>query len=139
MILISDHEFENRIQTNSSNSLGRNALERINLNDDFNLEEDEANKHGNIRHTKNRWTKALNLKLVSCWMNTSKDSIIGVDHSSNSYWLKITNKFIELTGESRTASQCKFHWQKTIAFVFVGCYKRAWKMNCSGWSEINYI
>ena len=38
-ILISDHESENRTQTNSSNSLGRNALERINLNDDFDLEE----------------------------------------------------------------------------------------------------
>ena len=51
-ILISDHEFENRTQTNSSNSLGRNTLERINLNDAFDLAEDEANKHENITHTK---------------------------------------------------------------------------------------
>ena len=94
-----------------------------------------------ISHTQKKWTKALNLKLVSCWLNASKDSIIGVDQSSNSYWLKIANKFNEFTRESRTASQCKSHWQKTLAFVnhFAGCYKRARNMNCSRWSEINYM
>ena len=97
-------------------------MERINLNDDFDLEEDEANKHGNITQKK-RWTKALNLKLVSCWLSTSKDLIIGVHQSSNSYWLKIANQFNELTGESRTA----------------GCYKRARNMNCGEWSEINFM
>ena len=102
-ILILDREYGNRTLTNFSNSLGRNASERINLNPDFDLEEGEANKHENITQ-KNRWMKALNLKLVSYWLNTSKDSIIGVDQSSNSYWRKIANKFNELIGESRTAS-----------------------------------
>ncbi|XP_062075029.1 glutathione S-transferase T3-like [Humulus lupulus] len=86
-----------------------------------------------------KWRKEATILLISGWLNTSKDAIVGNDQISTHLWAWIaeyynTNQKWE---QARTRRQCKDHWNKMNQNVarFNGCYKRVQQAHHSGWSD----
>nr|VDD32631.1 unnamed protein product [Brassica oleracea] len=62
------------------------------------------------------WTPTDDLVLISSWLNTSKDPLVGNEQKSVALWTRIAAYFSaspKLAGcEKREAAQCKHRWQK---------------------------
>ncbi|XP_013615219.1 PREDICTED: glutathione S-transferase T3-like, partial [Brassica oleracea var. oleracea] len=77
------------------------------------------------------WTPTDDVVLISSWLNTSKDAIIGNEQRSLAFWTRITayyNASPKVAGcEKREASHCKNRWQKIndIVCKFCGAYEAA--------------
>lgn len=86
-----------------------------------------------------KWSKEATVVLISAWLNTSKDSIVGYDQTSSHFWDRIAEYFNlnYKDGQTRTTQKCKDHQNKIDQKVarFNGCYKRVQEAHHSGWSE----
>ncbi|XP_062112728.1 glutathione S-transferase T3-like [Humulus lupulus] len=86
-----------------------------------------------------KWSKEATILLISGWLNTSKDAIVGNDQTSTHFWARIAEYYnTNQKGEqARTGRQCKDHWNKMNQKVvrFNGCYKRVQQAHHSGWSN----
>ncbi|CDY44739.1 BnaC09g22410D [Brassica napus] len=69
------------------------------------------------RKERRKWTPTEDLVLISAWLNTSKDPVIGNEQKAIAFWKRIAFYF---------ASSPK---------LFVGCYEAAVKQKSSGQSE----
>uniref|UniRef100_A0A0D3DQN6 Myb-like domain-containing protein n=1 Tax=Brassica oleracea var. oleracea TaxID=109376 RepID=A0A0D3DQN6_BRAOL len=81
-------------------------------NEDFNFAED----NGGSRKERRTWTPTDDVVLISSWLNTSKDAVIGNEQRSLTFWKRIVgyyNASPKLAGcEKREATHCKNRWQK---------------------------
>ncbi|XP_062075035.1 uncharacterized protein LOC133779046 [Humulus lupulus] len=72
-----------------------------------------------------KWSKEATILLISGWLNTSKDAIVGNDQTSH-FWARITEYYNtnQKWEQARTRRQCKDHWNKMNQKVarFNGCY-----------------
>ncbi|XP_062075033.1 glutathione S-transferase T3-like [Humulus lupulus] len=88
-----------------------------------------------------KWSKEDTILLISGWLNTSKDAIVGNDQTSTHFWARIAEYYnTNQKGEqARTGRQWKDHWNKMNQKVarFNGCYKRVQQAHHSGWSDEN--
>ena len=54
--------------------------------------------------------------LISAWLNTSKDPLVGNEQCSGAFWKRIATFYAAspniAPGEEREANQCKHHWHK---------------------------
>nr|VDD63606.1 unnamed protein product [Brassica oleracea] len=88
------------------------------------------------------WTPTDNVVVISSWLNTSKDAIIGNEQRSLAFWTRITayyNASPKVAGcEKREASHCKNRWQKIndIVCKFCGAYEAATTQKTSGQNEM---
>ncbi|XP_024006882.1 glutathione S-transferase T3-like [Eutrema salsugineum] len=88
-----------------------------------------------------KWTPKEDVILISAWLNTSKDPVIGNDQKAAAFWSRIVdyyNSSPQLAGQpSRGIGQCKQRWCRINDLVckFVGCYEAATKEKSSGQSE----
>ncbi|XP_062085722.1 uncharacterized protein LOC133791827 [Humulus lupulus] len=86
-----------------------------------------------------KWSKEATILLISGWLNTSKDAIVGNDQTSTHFWARIAEYYnTNQKGEqARTGRQCKDHWNKMNQKVarFNGCYKRVQQAHHNGWSD----
>ncbi|XP_062118265.1 glutathione S-transferase T3-like [Humulus lupulus] len=86
-----------------------------------------------------KWSKEVTILLISGWLNTSKDAIVGNDQTSTHFWARIAEYYnTNQKGEqARIGRQCKDHWNKMNQKVerFNGCYKRVQQAHHSGWSD----
>ena len=79
--------------------------------------------------------------LISAWLNTSKDPVVGNEQKAIVFWKRIAAYFAsspKLVGcQKREASHCKQRWGTLNEGVckFVGCYEAATKQKSSGQSE----
>ncbi|XP_062100122.1 glutathione S-transferase T3-like [Humulus lupulus] len=100
--------------------------------------EDESRHKGKVK-----WSKEATILLISGWLNTSKDAIVGNDQTSTHFWARIADYFnTNQKGEqARTGRQCKYHWNKMNQKVaqFNGCYKRVQLAHHSGWSDEKFF
>ncbi|XP_062093846.1 glutathione S-transferase T3-like [Humulus lupulus] len=78
--------------------------------------------------SKLKWSKEATTLLISGWLNTSKDAIVGNDKNFAKFWDQIAEYFNtnHKDEERRNEKQWKDHWNKTNQNVarFNGCYKR---------------
>ena len=87
------------------------------------------------------WTPTDDLVLISSWLNTSKDPLVGNEQKSAAFWTRIAAYFStspKLAGcEKREAAQCKHRWQKINDLVckFCGAYEAATREKTSGQNE----
>ncbi|KAM6576812.1 hypothetical protein CsatB_028649 [Cannabis sativa] len=90
-----------------------------------------------------KWSKEANILLISAWLNTSKDAVVGTDQTSANFWGRIVNYFNThyKDDQQRTGKQCKDHWNKINQKVtrFNGCYKQVQQAHHSGWSDDRII
>ena len=88
-----------------------------------------------------KWTAKEDLVLISAWLNTSKDPIVGNDQKAGAFWKRIevyVNASPQLNGcPPRESSQCKQRWGRVNDSVgkFVGSFEAALKNKASGQNE----
>ncbi|XP_048623773.1 glutathione S-transferase T3-like [Brassica napus] len=88
-----------------------------------------------------KWTTAEDLVLISSWLNTSKDPVVGNEQKSGTFWKRIAtyyNASPKVVGfPKREVSHCKQRWGKINEGVckFVGSYDAASKQRSSGHNE----
>ncbi|XP_024005940.1 glutathione S-transferase T3-like [Eutrema salsugineum] len=93
------------------------------------------------RRQRRPWTAKEDVVLISAWLNTSKDPVVGNEQKLEAFWKRIQKYFnstLELSGpEARTASQCKQRWGRLNDQVckFVGCFEAAVKDKRSGQND----
>lgn len=86
-----------------------------------------------------KWSKESTILLISAWLNTSKDAVVGNDQTSSRFWERISEYYNtnKKYGPTRSGKQCKDHWNKINQKVarFNGCYTRVQQARHSGWSD----
>nr|VDD26078.1 unnamed protein product [Brassica oleracea] len=91
------------------------------------------------------WTPTDDLVLISSWLNTSKDPVVGNDQKGRAFWTRIAAYFFaspKLAGcEKREASQRKHRWHKLNELVskFCWAYEAATREKTSGMNENDVI
>ena len=93
------------------------------------------------RRERKKWTPTDDIVLISSWLNTSKDPVVGNEQRSGDFWKRIAAYFAaspKIAGlEQREASYCKQRWHKIndLVFKFCGCYEAATREKSSGQNE----
>ncbi|KAL1209357.1 Glutathione S-transferase T3 [Cardamine amara subsp. amara] len=93
------------------------------------------------RKERRKWTPKEDVVLISAWLNTSKDPVVGNEQKAGAFWKRIQayyNSSPQLLGLlPREASHCKQRWGRLNDQVckFVGCYEAALKEQSSGQNE----
>ena len=97
------------------------------------------------RHPRRAWTPTDDIVLISSWLNTSKDPIVGNEQKSGAFWKRIADYFSAspkiADSEKREASQCKQRWHKLNDLVckFCGAYEAATRERTSGMNENDVV
>ncbi|XP_048615814.1 glutathione S-transferase T3-like [Brassica napus] len=82
------------------------------------------------RKERRAWTPTDDIVLISSWLNTSKDPVVGNEQKSVAFWTRVATYFSaspKLAGsEKREGPQCKQRWHKLNEAVckFVGRMKQ---------------
>ncbi|WZZ00318.1 hypothetical protein YC2023_072646 [Brassica napus] len=96
---------------------------------------------GEERKQRCKWSTAEYLVLISSWLNTSKDPVVGNEQKAGTFWKRIAsyyNASPKVVGfAKREPSHCKQRWGKINEGVckFVGSYDAASKQKSSGQNE----
>ncbi|XP_013704328.1 glutathione S-transferase T3-like [Brassica napus] len=96
---------------------------------------------GEERKQRCKWSTAEDLVLISSWLNTSKDPVVGNEQKAGTFWKRIASyynaspKVVGFT--KREPSHCKKRWGKINEGVctFVESYDAASKQKSSGQNE----
>ncbi|KAF8104604.1 hypothetical protein N665_0171s0105 [Sinapis alba] len=105
---------------------------------------EDANEEEHIvsdRKERRKWSLTEDLVLISAWLNTSKDPVVGNEQKAIAFWKRIaayvasSPKLSAL--QKREPTHCKQRWGKINEGVckFVGCYEAATKAKSSGMNE----
>ncbi|XP_013624901.1 PREDICTED: glutathione S-transferase T3-like [Brassica oleracea var. oleracea] len=92
------------------------------------------------RKERRAWMPTDDVVLISSWLNTNKDVVVGIEQKSLAFWKRIAayyNANPKLAGsENREATHCKNRWQK-INDIFT--LEHAWKelRNDQKWCELS--
>ncbi|XP_024004872.1 glutathione S-transferase T3-like [Eutrema salsugineum] len=93
------------------------------------------------RRERKKWTPTDDMLLISSWLNTSKDPIVGNKQKSVAFWKRIAAYMAACPKaegrEFREAGQCKQRWHKINDLVckFCGSYEAASREKASGQNE----
>ncbi|KAF8098184.1 hypothetical protein N665_0271s0004 [Sinapis alba] len=93
------------------------------------------------RTPRRAWSPTDDVVLISSWLNTSKDPVVGNEQRCVAFWKRVAAFFSaspKLVGcEKREASQCKQRWHKINDLVckFCGAYEAATREKSSGQNE----
>ena len=85
------------------------------------------------RKERRKWTPAKDVVLISAWLNTSKDPVVGNEQKAIAFWKRIAAYFAASPKlaclQKRESAHCKQRWGKINEGVckFVGCYEAATK------------
>ena len=93
------------------------------------------------RRERRVWTPVDDVVLISSWLNTSKDPVVGNEQRCGTFWKRIAAYFAaspKVSGrEGREPTHCKQRWQKINDGVnkFCGAYEAASREKSSGQNE----
>nr|VDD51585.1 unnamed protein product [Brassica oleracea] len=93
------------------------------------------------RKERRKWSPTEDVVLISAWLNTSKDAVVGNEQKAIAFWKRIAGYFAaspKMDGlQKRHPTHCKQRWGKINEGVckFVGCYEAATKQRSSGHNE----
>ncbi|KAL0734734.1 hypothetical protein Bca4012_010944 [Brassica carinata] len=93
------------------------------------------------RKGRRKWSPIEDGVLISTWLNTFKDPVVGNEQKAIAFWKRIAAYFAansKLAGsQKREPTHCKQRWGKINEGVcnFVGCYDVAPKQRSSGQNE----
>ena len=97
------------------------------------------------RRERRTWTPIDDLVLISVWLNTSKDHVVGNEQRCGTFWKRIAAYFAaspKVAGsEHREPSNCKQRWQKINDTVnkFCGAFEAASREKSSGQNETDVL
>ncbi|KAF8101291.1 hypothetical protein N665_0208s0073 [Sinapis alba] len=93
------------------------------------------------RKERRAWSPTDDVVLISSWLNTSKDAVVGNEQKSGAFWKRIADYFAaspKLAGcGKREAIHCKHRWHKINDLVckFCGAYEAAAREKTSGQND----
>lgn len=93
------------------------------------------------RRERRKWTPVNDVVLISSWLNTSKDPVVGNEQRCGTFWKRIAAYIVaslKIAGsEHREATHCKHRWLKINDLVnkFCGAYEAASRERSSGQNE----
>ncbi|XP_048611933.1 glutathione S-transferase T3-like [Brassica napus] len=93
------------------------------------------------RRERRTWTPRDDIVLISAWLNTSKDPVVGNEQCSGDLWKRVGAYFaasLKVAGcERREPGHCKQRWQKINEGVskFCGAYEAAKREKTSGQND----
>ena len=93
------------------------------------------------RKERRKWSPTEDGVLISSWLNTSKDALVGNEQKASAFWKRIAAYYAaspKLAGvKPRAYNNCKSRWGKINEAVckFVGCFEAATKQRSSGQNE----
>uniref|UniRef100_A0A0D3BJ13 Myb-like domain-containing protein n=1 Tax=Brassica oleracea var. oleracea TaxID=109376 RepID=A0A0D3BJ13_BRAOL len=93
------------------------------------------------RKERRTWTVTEDIVLISSWLNTSKDPVVGNEHKSVAFWTRVAAYFSASPKhagcERREGSQCKQRWHKLNEAVckFSGAYEAATREKTNGMND----
>ncbi|KAG2334898.1 hypothetical protein Bca4012_000071 [Brassica carinata] len=98
------------------------------------------------RRERRIWSTQDDLVLISGWLNTSKDSIVGNDQRGGCFWKRIADYYASSThvldgAEPRNHEHCRQRWQKISREVsrFCGTYADAKREKASGINDLDIL
>ncbi|KAG2261331.1 hypothetical protein Bca52824_068410 [Brassica carinata] len=98
------------------------------------------------RRERRIWSTQDDLVLISDWLNTSKDSIVGNDQRAGCFWKRIGDYYASSThvldgAEPRNHEHCRQRWQKISREVsrFRGTYADAKSEKASGMNDLDIL
>ncbi|OAP10183.1 hypothetical protein AXX17_AT2G18280 [Arabidopsis thaliana] len=104
-------------------------------------ESHEERSASRVAIARKKWAAKEDIVLISAWLNTSKDPVVGNEQKAPAFWKRIASYVAaspDLDGVPKRASaQCKQRWAKMneLAMKFVGCYATATNQKASGQTE----
>uniref|UniRef100_A0A0D3DK18 Myb-like domain-containing protein n=1 Tax=Brassica oleracea var. oleracea TaxID=109376 RepID=A0A0D3DK18_BRAOL len=93
------------------------------------------------RRERRSWSPVEDIVLISSWLNTSKDPVVGNEQKSEAFWKRIASYYSaspKLSGcEKRSGTQCKQRWHKLndLFCKFCGAFEAATRERSSGKSS----
>lgn len=94
------------------------------------------------RRERTKWSPADDEVLMSAWLNTSKDAIVGNDQRGVTFWERVGEYYAasphaKASGDKRKHLNCKQRWHKIndLTNKFCGAYAAAERQQSSGQSE----
>ncbi|XP_013745969.2 glutathione S-transferase T3-like [Brassica rapa] len=93
------------------------------------------------RKERRMWTPVEDMVLISSWLNTSKDPVVGNEQRSGAFWNRIATYFAAspkiAATEQRESTHCKQRWHKINDQVnkFCGSFEAATREKTSGQNE----
>ena len=93
------------------------------------------------RKERKKWTPTEDVVLISSWLNTSKDPVVGNEQKAGAFWKRIAAYYAAsskvVNDEKREAIQCKERWQKINDFFskLCGSYEAATRQKTSGQND----
>ncbi|XP_033145320.1 glutathione S-transferase T3 [Brassica rapa] len=93
------------------------------------------------RKERKTWTPIDDQVLISSWLNTSKDPVVGNEQRSGAFWQRIAAYFAAspkiAVSERREAGHCKQRWHKINDLVgkFCGAFEAARRERTSGQND----
>ena len=97
------------------------------------------------RRERRTWTPIDDLVLISVWLNTSKDHVVGNEQRCGTFWKRIAAYFAaspKVAGSKhREPSNCKQRWQKINDTInkFCGAFEAASREKSSGQNETDVL
>ncbi|KAL0898993.1 hypothetical protein Bca101_082954 [Brassica carinata] len=92
-----------------------------------------------LPNSRKTWAHSDYVLLISSWLNTSKDPIVGNEQRSDAFWKRIVVYYSANRDacDKREATHCKNRWQKINDQVckFSGAYEAATRERTSGQNE----
>ncbi|XP_020881652.1 glutathione S-transferase T3-like [Arabidopsis lyrata subsp. lyrata] len=98
------------------------------------------------RRERRIWSTEDDLVLISGWLNTSKDAIVGNDQRSGSFWKRISEYYGSSThglggAEPRLPDHCRQRWQKVSRHnahqIYTKIYKKKFALEYA-WNVLRY-
>ncbi|XP_019085483.1 PREDICTED: uncharacterized protein LOC109126407 [Camelina sativa] len=94
------------------------------------------------RRERRLWSSQDDLVLISAWLNTSKDAVVGNCQKAGSFWIRIgdyyrTSSHVRGGAEPRRPDHCRQRWQKISKEVsrFCGAFAEAEGEKASGMND----
>ncbi|XP_018436015.1 glutathione S-transferase T3-like [Raphanus sativus] len=89
------------------------------------------------RRERRKWTPADDELLISAWLNTSKDPIVGNDQKSGTFWDRVKDYIAETGRDKRAFLHCKQRWHKIndLTNKFCGAHAAAERQMTSGQND----
>ena len=100
---------------------------------------------GAERRERRKWTPTDDIVLISSWLNTSKDPVVGNEQKSGTFWNRVAAYFaaspLVAACEEREGAHCKHRWHRIndIVSKFCGAYEAATREKASGQNENDVV
>ncbi|XP_056855497.1 glutathione S-transferase T3-like [Raphanus sativus] len=92
-----------------------------------------------------KWTQEDDIVLISSWLNTSKDAVVGNEQRAGTFWDRVTAYYAASPHAAgclaRKTGDCKQRWHKINDHVskFCGSYAAATRQKSSGQNEVDVL